>query len=181
MGTNGLRIASSSRTISVFTLQMQSPLTLLHFEFCVPRLSHVSVHVLSMIDKKQLKLNEKKLNVILDSLFHYRAPYHIETSPFICSSNQCTGFYVIDRHLRHGRVNKFLWNAKLGENGLTRFSSTIYSKICPRLTSVVVELCLVGTWRKFNVDKTFNLRTELRVIGLYKVSVKDPEGALMTS
>ena len=74
---------------------MQSPLTLLHFEFCVPRLSHVSVHVLSMIDKKQLKLNEKKLNVILDSLFHYGAPYHIETSPFICYSNQCTGFYVI--------------------------------------------------------------------------------------
>ena len=123
---------------------MQSPLTLLHFEFCVPRLSHVSVHVLSMIDKKQLKLNEKKLNVILDSLFHYGAPY-IETSPFICSLNQYTAFYVIGRHLRHERVNQFIRNAKLEENGLTRFSSTIYSKICPRLASVVAELCPVST------------------------------------
>ena len=34
--------------------------------------------------------NHRKLQ-----LFHDGSPYHIETSPLICSANQCTGFYMI--------------------------------------------------------------------------------------
>ena len=25
-----------------------------------------------------------------------RSPYHIETSPLVCSANQCNGFYMIE-------------------------------------------------------------------------------------
>ena len=28
-------------------------------------------------------------------LFHDGGPYHIETSPLVCSANQCTGFCII--------------------------------------------------------------------------------------
>ena len=31
----------------------------------------------------------------MDELFHDGGPYHIETSPLICSANQWTDFYMI--------------------------------------------------------------------------------------
>ena len=30
----------------------------------------------------------------LSQLFHDEGPFHVETSPLICSVNQCTGFYM---------------------------------------------------------------------------------------
>ena len=41
-----------------------------------------------------------------NELFHDGGPYHIETSPLICSANQWTGFYDI----RHERVKSFQAN-----------------------------------------------------------------------
>ena len=32
-------------------------------------------------------------------LFHEGCPYHIETSPLICSANQWTGFYMIETYV----------------------------------------------------------------------------------
>ena len=35
-----------------------------------------------------------KKNMSLFKLFHDGCPYHMETSPLICSANQRTGFYM---------------------------------------------------------------------------------------
>ena len=54
-----------------------------------------------------LKNNQTKCTylTVLTKIFNFfqnRGPYHIETSPLICSGNQWTGFFKIDN--RHEKV-----------------------------------------------------------------------------
>ena len=52
-------------------------------------------------------------------LFHDGDPYHVETSPLICRTNQWAGFYMI-RDLRHKTVkrSKVILNYAVTENSL---------------------------------------------------------------
>ena len=48
--------------------------------------------------------------------FHDGGPYHIETSPLICSANQWTGFYIYNNDPRHERVNRIFTEYYIIEN-----------------------------------------------------------------
>ena len=51
-------------------------------------------------------LGKENIGFMQNELFHDGGPYHIETSPLICSANQWTGFSDI----RHERVKSFQAN-----------------------------------------------------------------------
>ena len=53
-----------------------------------------------------IDLTDSWLNT-LTLLFHDGGPYHIETSPLICSANQLTGLYVVGTSVMKELINTF--------------------------------------------------------------------------
>ena len=78
-------------------------------------------------------------------LFHDGGPYHIETSPLICSPNQWTGFYMIGTSVMKKCIVQ-------NHNRNTRSAFKIYSKTTktPEHVSVIVLLPLMLTLKRFH-------------------------------
>ena len=61
------------------------------------------------------KVFENVSNKILENsplLFHDLGPYHIETSPLICTGNQWTGFYMIETFVMKELILSMYFNFK---------------------------------------------------------------------
>ena len=70
--------------------------------------SSLTLYTLSKTDRQERYLGSwsiyQKLKRVWKELTLYDGgPYHLETSPLICSVNQWTGFFLCDRDLRHER------------------------------------------------------------------------------
>ena len=81
---------------------------------------YFSLWVCSMFYFFQRTLSQKKFRKLLSPslvkfcpyLFHEGGPYHIETSPLICSAYQCTGFYMIGTSVMN-KLNVHQWRCSV--------------------------------------------------------------------
>ena len=70
-----------------------------------------SIEIKGRINTKRIKKTESKYF----ELFHDKGPYHIETSPWICSASQWTGFYMVEtsvmKELKSTKFCKATWKS----------------------------------------------------------------------
>ena len=71
---------------------------------------------------------EKEPTALSNKFFHDGDPYHIETSPLICSTNQWAGFYT-ERTSVMKDLNYTLWESKTMSKLFRVISTDVYSEI----------------------------------------------------
>ena len=69
--------------------------------------------------------SSKQKGIFAELTLHDGDPYHIETSPLICSLNQWTGFY--DRELHHERVKTSKYTGCYHNTLLILYSILLYN------------------------------------------------------
>ena len=68
------------------------------FPYCLVELMIKHFHRFTNIETFICSLSSEMSTscFLMEAFFLMRSPYHIETSPLVCSANQCNGFYMIE-------------------------------------------------------------------------------------